>query len=230
MTRTEPPAARRPTTTATGPATAIRANQDRIARRYAVLAAPFARHARVVALRLLGARPGERVLEIGCGSGATLRDIAWSVGPAGTVVGIEPSPAMAARAAERVARAGVAGWTRVMVIDAPPLPLDDRAFDAVYLGFTLEVVHPGTARAALLRECRRVMVRGGRMVCAAVASREPASPASSLYRLARRRIWSTVDDAPTQAADLAAAAGFVVVARLGLRLWGLPVDVVEGVS
>jgi ubiquinone/menaquinone biosynthesis C-methylase UbiE len=230
MTRTEPHAATQPSTTATGPATAIRANQDRLARRYAILAAPFARHARVVALRLLGARPGERVLEIGCGSGATLRDIARSVGPAGTVVGIDPSPAMAARAAQRVARAGAAGWTRVMVIDTTPLPLDDRAFDAVYLGFTLEAVHPETARAALLRECRRVTVRGGRMVCAAVSSRDPASPASRLYRLARRHMGSPVDDAPTRVADLAAAAGFTVVARLGLRLWGLPVDVVEGVS
>lgn len=230
MTRTEPPAALRPGMPAAGPATATRANYDRLARWYDRLVGPFERHARTVALRLLAPQRGERVLEIGCGTGTGLREIAEAVGPAGRAVGIDLSPRMAARAESRIARAGLDGWTRVLVVAAPPLPFEDASFDAVFMCFTLEVLRPDGARAALLRDCRRVLAPDGRLVCAAVSAREPRGAAAIAYGAAHRRFGSIVDCSPILAADVVAAAGFTVSTRLGLRLWGLPVDVVEGRS
>jgi SAM-dependent methyltransferase len=71
------------------------------------------RHAVVEALPL---RPGEVVLDVGCGTGLCCGLLREKVGPGGEVVGIEESPEMAAVAREHIAREG---WDNVTVIEAP---------------------------------------------------------------------------------------------------------------
>src|SRR5262245_66439239 len=56
--------------------------------------------ARDTYLGLLGICAGERVLDVGCGSGAVTRDIVRRVGRAGLVVGLDPSPSLLAVARE----------------------------------------------------------------------------------------------------------------------------------
>jgi len=56
--------------------------------------------ARAEYLSLLEIGPGQRVLDIGCGSGVIARDVARRVQPNGRVVGIDPSPALIAAARE----------------------------------------------------------------------------------------------------------------------------------
>ena len=53
-------------------------------------------------------RPGERVVDVGCGGGASSREIAASVAPGGVVYGLDISPALVAEAARRAAAAGLA--------------------------------------------------------------------------------------------------------------------------
>ena len=55
----------------------------------------------------LGVKPGERVLEVGCGPGTTAIELATRVAPDGEVVGVDISPAMVAAATRRAAAAGV---------------------------------------------------------------------------------------------------------------------------
>lgn len=55
--------------------------------------------------------PGDRVLDLGCGGGATSLTIAASVGPAGAVTGVDVSPDLVARARERAQAASVANVT-----------------------------------------------------------------------------------------------------------------------
>ena len=64
--------------------------------------------ARAAYLDLLGVKAGERVLDIGCGSGVVTRDIARRVGPAGRAVGIDPSPQFLVVARELAQAAGSA--------------------------------------------------------------------------------------------------------------------------
>ncbi|HEX6620709.1 MAG TPA: methyltransferase domain-containing protein, partial [Solirubrobacteraceae bacterium] len=62
------------------------------------------RRRRALVREALGARAGERVLDVGCGPGFYAEELLGEVGPEGTVVGIDASPPMLAAAAERCAR------------------------------------------------------------------------------------------------------------------------------
>ncbi len=207
---------------------AARASRDRLARWYDLLVVPFEAHPRAVSLRLLAPCSGDRVLEVGCATGATLVEIARAVGASGRVAGVDLSLRMTARAAARIDQAGVGGWSRAVQVNAPPLPFDDDAFDLVYMTFALEAVRPEAARAELLRECHRTLAADGRMVCAAVSARRPSGMASRICGLALR-FASVVGGPPVRTTDLATAAGFAVTSRLDLRPWGIPVDVIEAV-
>ncbi|MGZ6883691.1 MAG: protein-L-isoaspartate O-methyltransferase family protein [Nocardioidaceae bacterium] len=77
-------------------------------------------------LEMLDARPGDRVLDVGCGSGWTTALLAHLVGPSGEVVGVERVPQLV-----EAARAHLAGtgrpWTRVVASEPGVLGLPDLA-------------------------------------------------------------------------------------------------------
>src|SRR5262245_57684544 len=62
---------------------------------------------RATYLDLLKIAPGERVLDVGCGTGVVTRDAARRVGSTGTVVGVDPSPTMLMVAGELAERDGL---------------------------------------------------------------------------------------------------------------------------
>lgn len=113
---------------------------------------------RLVELARIG--PGERVLDVGCGTGSLAIAAKRAVGAAGAVTGVDASPEMIAIAAQKAERAGVDVAFRNGVAERLPFP--DASFDAV-LG-TLMLHHlPGPVRRDFVREARRVLRPGGRM-------------------------------------------------------------------
>lgn len=111
-------------------------------------------------LTLLGLSPGERVLDVGCGSGVVTRAMAQRVGPGGRATGTDSSPALLAIAREYADQAGVGGLIDWRVADCRELPFPDASFDAVLAATVLAHV-PGAERA--LREMVRVARPGGRV-------------------------------------------------------------------
>jgi SAM-dependent methyltransferase len=79
-------------------------------------------------------RPGERVIDIGSGGGATTLAIAGSVAPAGEAVGIDVSPVLVDAAMGRARTAG-AGNARFVCADASIVRLSDAPFDRLYSRF-----------------------------------------------------------------------------------------------
>src|SRR3981081_4530340 len=84
------------------------------------------------ALAALAPRPGESVLDIGCGGGETALALARAVAPDGTVVGIDLSAAVLAFA--EVPGQGGAG-VRFVRADAQVFPFEPASFDAVFSRF-----------------------------------------------------------------------------------------------
>lgn len=79
------------------------------------------RTGRVAGVRLLGLRSGDTVLDLGCGTGLNFPLLVAAVGPAGTVIGLDHSPAMLAVARRRVLSRG---WANVRLIEADATTFD----------------------------------------------------------------------------------------------------------
>jgi ubiquinone/menaquinone biosynthesis C-methylase UbiE len=107
----------------------------------------------------LGVGPGAAVLDVGCGTGIALREIAEMVGPEGTVVGLDPSTAMLLEAERRLR--GVPAHVELVKGTATSTGLEAGRFDAVRTERVLmHVAQPLEA----LTELARVTRPGGRVV------------------------------------------------------------------
>ena len=124
----------------------------------AVAALPEVRAVHDRTAALLDARPGERVLEVGCGLGADARELAARVAPGGEVVAIDVSQAMIDAASERHDATLPVTYERANVTD---LPYDDASFDVVRIERVLQ--HVAEADLAC-REMARVLKPGGRVL------------------------------------------------------------------
>jgi ubiquinone/menaquinone biosynthesis C-methylase UbiE len=113
-------------------------------------------------LDLAGPRPGERVLDVACGTGIVARQAAEQVGRSGHVVGLDFHAGMLAQA--RSLGPGTGALIEWREGDAQRLPLPDCTFDLVLCQQGLQFFPD---RPAALREMRRVLVPGGRVAVAA---------------------------------------------------------------
>lgn len=122
-------------------------------------------------LRHAALRPGEHVLDAGCGTGVLTRLAAEAVGATGRVVGIDPGPRMLAMARRNASACGARVEFRLAAIEALPFP--DASFDAVLASLMLHHLPPGVKLAGL-KEVYRVLKPGGRLI--AVDLDRPAHP------------------------------------------------------
>jgi ubiquinone/menaquinone biosynthesis C-methylase UbiE len=144
------------------------------------------RPAQDLLLALAALRPGERVLDVACGTGLVTFRAADAVGAHGFVAASDISEDMVRALAEAAAARGVGGDFRRM--DAETLDHPDAAFDAVLCALGLMyVAEPANA----LREMRRVLRPGGRAAAVVWGARRNCGWAE-IFPIVERRTASDV--------------------------------------
>ncbi len=213
-----------------------RANYERLSRWYDLLSGGPERALREAGFRALAVKPGERVLELGAGTGAALVELARTAGPGGLAVGVDLSLGMCREAKLRIADCGPAKSARdslriesalgaaIICGDATRTPLAGGAFDGVFMSFSLELFEEGEMRA-VLAECRRVLKFGGRLSVVAMAESARPSPMTRLYAWAHDHYPGTVDCRPIDVGQVLAQGGFRIGHMERRSLWGLPVEI-----
>jgi len=200
----------------------VRDNYNRMSHWYDLFAGSEKRFTDL-GLRLLIIQPGEKVLEIGFGTGHSLVEFAQAVGGSGKVYGIDISDGMYAAAHSRVQRAGLVERVDLQLGDAASLPFANSFFDAVFISFTLELFDTLDI-PVVLGECKRVLRKGGRIGIVAMA--EGDSLAVRLYEWAHARIPTLLDCRPIPVREMVSGAGFLVTETAEMSMWGLPVNVI----
>lgn len=104
-------------------------------------------------------RPGERVVDVGCGAGIDSLIAARMVGPEGRVVGVDMTPAMLDKARRSAAAAGIANVEFHLGV-AESLPIAEETANVVISNGVLNLTPD---KLAALREMARVLVPGGRL-------------------------------------------------------------------
>lgn len=131
-------------------------------------------------------RPGQRVLDVACGTGVLARGAADRVGVGGYVAGLDPGPGMLAVAAELEPsidwREGLAG----------ALPFEDGSFDAVVSQFGM-MFFPDRTEA--VREMLRVLTSQGRVAVAVWDALERTPAYDAEVRLLERTAGQSAADA-----------------------------------
>ncbi len=111
---------------------------------------------------------GKRILDVGCGNGDTVLEIAKQVGSEGKVVGIDFSPEGIAKAKKKALELGLDKVTEFRVADAEKLPFEDNYFDAVVSEC---VVCLAPNKQKVLTEKTRVLKPDGKIVMHDVISK-----------------------------------------------------------
>lgn len=200
---------------------------DRISHSYDLVADSSERAIREVGIQSLQVSKGERVLEMGFGTGHGLVRLATLVGDGGHIWGAELSLGMidvARRRVESASRRNVS----IVAADARALCFGAEAFDAVFMSFALELFDAQIPR--VLAEVRRVLRPDGRLGVVSMAVGDEHGAMSDLYRWMHRHFPHVVDCQPIDVVGVLRHSGFKTQAHHSATVWGLPVMAAVGVK
>lgn len=205
-----------------------RESYNRLSRWYDVIAGSTEKKYRDWGLEKLSAQPGEKILEIGFGTGHCLVSLAKAVGENGRVIGLDISDGMLAIAHERLEQEGLNDRVDLHLGDAASLDFIETArLDGVFMSFTLELFdNPEIPR--VLQECHRILKPGGRLAVVSMTKTNPPGLAVRMYEWFHERMPNYADCRPIFARQALEANGFKIQDASLSSMWGLPVEIVLG--
>lgn len=201
---------------------------NKIAGVYDMLAERSERPVRAAGLKMLDAHSGDRVLEIGFGTGHCLVELARAVGPSGRVFGIDLSDNMV-RAAEKLVRdEGLKERVELVCGDALHLPYEAESLDGLFMSFTLELFDTPEI-LKVLGECRRVLKTGGRIVVVGMSRTARAGLITEIFEWTHRHFPNYLDCRPILVRQALEDAGFQITGCKVAKMW-VNVEIVRGVK
>ncbi len=201
---------------------------DKISHVYDLLAEHSEGPVRRAGLEKLDAQPGEKVLEIGFGTGHCLVSLAQSVGPTGKVYGLDLSERMLDVARDNLHKAGLADRVELTCGDAVQLPYLPDSLDAIFMSFTLELFDTPEI-PKVLAECKRVLRPQGRIVVVGVSKEGEGGVILHVFEWTHRHFPNLVDCRPIFVRQSLEAAGFRIESMERKMMW-VPVEVVFAVN
>ncbi len=197
---------------------------DKIAKIYDVMADHSEAPVRQAALDLLAAKSGEKILEVGFGTGHCLITLAKAVGPTGRIYGIDISEGMRNLAEQNLATAGLADRAELVCGDGLKLPYRDGMLDAIFMSFTLELFDTPEI-PVFLGECKRILRSGGRIAVAGMSKVGKHGTVFHMYEWTHKHFPNFVDCRPIFVGKALVEAGFDVIQSENRDIW-VPVEVV----
>lgn len=201
---------------------------DRLGGVYDRLFDPFEGPLREQAIRLLDARPGEEIVELGTGTGRALTRITEQVGERGRVVGMDLSRGMLTRASRRMRRSHAASPWMLVRARLPLIPLAPASVHATFVSFTLELFEPEVI-AQVLSEVRRVLRPAGRLAVVSLSKSLQPGLMERGYTYAHRLAPSLIDCCPMDVDRLLSQTGFALRHAASRSLAGIPVRLILAV-
>ncbi len=196
-----------------------RISYDRLSRWYDLIEGGWENGPRRLGLNLLQLKPGEKMLEIGCGTGASLLDVSSQV----CAVGVDLSSGMLRQAGERLEKAGRPG--KLAQGDALYLPFPKAIFELVFMAFTLELMDTPEI-GCVLGEIRRILRPGGRLGIVSISKLGGQAMMTRLYEWSHTCFPDVVDCRPIYARHALEEACFRVVEHQIVRRTGLGIEIV----
>jgi ubiquinone/menaquinone biosynthesis C-methylase UbiE len=206
-----------------------KASYDRMSSIYDYFSGVFEQKYRNMALQRLNITRGETVLEIGFGTGHSLKQMAEAVGEEGKVYGIDISSGMLAVSRRRLEKAGLWGRAELTCDDALKMPYADNQFDAVFTSFALELFDSPEI-PKVLAEIRRVLKPHGRLGVLSMSKEDGDPKLQRVYEWLHQKLPQCVDCRPIYVAQSIKAAEFGIRDQEKLNLLGLKGEMVIGIK
>lgn len=201
----------------------VKNNYNRMSRWYDIIASSEKKF-REAGLRNLNISPGEKVLEIGFGTGQGLVTLAQAAGDSGKIYGIDLSDGMVEVARTRIKKAGLLDKIEITCQDAIPLPYESCFFNAIFMCFVLELFEASEV-PLILNECHRVLRDQGRI--GVVGLSDKPGVGVRIYKWMHEKFPSVVDCHPISVGKLIEEGSrFQITDRVLLSMWRLPVEIV----
>ncbi len=200
---------------------------DRISGIYEYVEGAFEKKYRDMALDHLHISAGEKVLEIGFGTGHALKEMADRVGSTGRVLGIDISTKMCKKTKERLLTETSLKYVDIICADAVQIPFKDHIFDKAFISFTLELFSEDEIHL-VLDEVKRILDNDGKLCVVSLSREEDAFV--ELYEIFHENFPRILDCRPIYPRKMLEDEGFEIEEAMKEKMGVLPIQIVTARS